>query len=240
MRIGVVVVAAGRGERLGHGQPKALVELAGRPLLHHALAGLAEAGLPPAVVVHTPGERAAFVAATGLEVAAYVPGGDSRTASVAAGLAALGDVEVVLVHDAARALTPASVIRAVADAIVDDVIAAAPGLPVTDTLKQVEGDTVVATVPRDGLVAVQTPQGFTRRALVTAHAEGGDATDDLALVEQAIVAGRLQGRVVVVAGAAAAMKITYDTDLLVAASLLRLGPPVRSLRSSLPPSRQEG
>ncbi|MEX2503542.1 MAG: 2-C-methyl-D-erythritol 4-phosphate cytidylyltransferase [Egicoccus sp.] len=220
----MVVVAAGRGERLGHGRPKALVDLAGRPLLHHALAGLAAAGLPPAVVVHTPDERAAFEAATAdVEVAALVPGGDSRTASVAAGLAALGDVEVVLVHDAARALTPASVIRAVADAITDDVVAAAPGLPVSDTLKRVDGATVVATVSRDGLVAVQTPQGFTRQALLTAHAAGGDATDDLALVEQAITDGRLQGRVVVVAGHAAAMKITYEPDLLVAEAMLRGG-----------------
>ncbi|HSK24727.1 MAG TPA: 2-C-methyl-D-erythritol 4-phosphate cytidylyltransferase [Egicoccus sp.] len=222
MRTGVIVVAAGRGERLGHDRPKALVELGGRPLLHHALAGLAAAGLPPAVVVHTPGARAAFEAATAdLEVAALVAGGDSRTASVAAGLAALGDVEVVLVHDAARALAPAPVIRAVAAAITGDVVAAAPGLPVSDTLKRVEGDTVVATVPRDDLVAIQTPQGFTRQALVAAHAPGGDATDDLALVEQALAAGRLHGRVVVVPGAVEALKVTYASDLLVAEAILR-------------------
>lgn len=222
MRTGVIVVAAGRGERLGHGRPKALVDLGGRPLLHHALAGLAAAGLPPAVVVHTRGERAAFEAATAdLEVAALVAGGDSRTASVAAGLAALDDVDVVLVHDAARALTPASVIRAVAAAVTGDVVAAAPGLPVSDTLKRVEGDTVVATVPRDGLVAVQTPQGFTRAALRTAHAVGGDATDDLALVEQALAAGRLHGRVAVVPGAVEALKVTYASDLLVAEAILR-------------------
>lgn len=221
MSVGVIVVAAGRGERLGHDRPKALVDLDGRPLLGHALAGLAAAGMPPAVVVHTPGERAAFEAAVGgVEVAALVPGGDTRTASVAAGLAAVGDVDVVLVHDAARAFTPPAVIRAVAEAITGDVVAAAPGLPVSDTLKRVDGATVVATVPRDGLVAVQTPQGFGRPALLLAHATGTEATDDLALVEAAIAEGRIQGRVVIVPGAAAAMKITYDTDLVVVRAML--------------------
>ncbi|MFA9444184.1 2-C-methyl-D-erythritol 4-phosphate cytidylyltransferase [Egicoccus sp. AB-alg6-2] len=226
MRFGVVVVAAGVGERLGHGRPKALVELAGRPLLHHALRGLHRAGMPPAVVVHTPGEEAAFrTAAAEFEVAALVPGAATRTGSVAAGLAALGPTpDVILVHDAARALTPPSVMRAVAAAVTGDVVAAAPGMPVSDTLKRVSGDEeVVATVPREDLRAIQTPQAFTRAALSAAHATREEATDDLALVERLLADGRLRGRIVVVAGAATAMKVTYPHDLVVAEALLRAG-----------------
>ncbi|GGI07800.1 2-C-methyl-D-erythritol 4-phosphate cytidylyltransferase [Egicoccus halophilus] len=226
MTFGVVVVAAGRGERLGHDRPKALVELAGRPLVHHAVAGLAAAGLPPPVVVCAPGEQAAFRRAlAGLTVAALVAGGEDRTASVAAGLAVLPeDVEVVLVHDAARALVPADVIRQVAAAVTGDVVAAAPGVPVSDTLKRVVGSEVVATVAREGLVAVQTPQAFDRAALAAAHATGARATDDLALVEALVTQGRLPGRVVVTPGAFAAMKVTFPADLVVAEALLRAGP----------------
>ena len=222
MTVGVIVVAAGRGERLGEGRPKALVDLAGDALVVHAVRGLRAAGMPPPVLVHAPDEGAAFRdALTGLPLAALVPGGDTRTASVAAGLAALADeVDVVLVHDAARALTPPAVIRAVADAIGGEVVAAAPGLPVADTLKRVEHGRVVATVDRADLVAVQTPQGFARAALIAAHATDEVATDDLALVERLLDAGRLQGRVAIVPGSAEAMKVTYPHDLVVAEALL--------------------
>ncbi|MFA9432587.1 2-C-methyl-D-erythritol 4-phosphate cytidylyltransferase [Egicoccus sp. AB-alg2] len=222
MSVGVVVVAAGRGERLGEGQPKALVALAGEPLLVHAVRGVLAAGMPPPVIVHTPDAASAFRSALAdLPVTALVPGGSTRTASVAAGLAALpDDVDVVLVHDAARALTPPRVIRAVAQAITGEVVAAAPGLPVADTLKRVAGGRVLGTVDRDGLVAVQTPQAFTRAALAAAHASGAAATDDLALVERLLDAGRLHGRIEVVEGAAEAMKVTYRHDLAVAEALL--------------------
>lgn len=246
-RIGAVVVAAGSGDRLGASTPKALVELRGRSLLAHTLAGLAAAGLPPAVVVHTPGAGAAFAAATGgLPVAALVPGGHTRTASVAAGVAALDDdVEVVAVHDAARPLTPPGVIAAAVEAVPvgGDVLAAAPGIPVADTLKRTTrpagdrtptggavgggaqaavrgggGDLpeVVATVDRTGMVGIQTPQVFTRRVLATALravAEGREATDDLALVEELRDAGRLTGRIVVVPGSVWSRKVTYRADL---------------------------
>lgn len=226
--VGVVVVAAGSGSRLGSSGPKALVEVAGRCLLAHTLAGLAAAGLPPAVVVHAPGQRAAFVAGIGeFPVAGFVEGGASRTASVRAGVTALPDaVDVVVVHDAARPLTPPTVIRATLDAVVtaDDVVAAAPALPVADTLKRVAGDTVVATVDREQLVGVQTPQVFPRwlfqRALTTAD----DATDDLALMETMVADGILVGRVVVVPGSAWGRKVTFASDLAVVEALAMVPP----------------
>jgi len=235
-RIGVVVVAAGDGRRLGSGGPKALVLLAGRPLLVHALAGLAGAGLPPAVVVHPPGAAEAFAVAAGeLPTAALVPGGTTRTASVAAGVAALpGDVEVVVIHDAARPLTPADVIAATVAAVADDadVLAAAPAIPVADTLKRTDGAEVLATVDRSGLVGVQTPQVFPRRVLdqvlrggAPGSAAAGPAvepaTDDLALVERLRDRGVLDGRIVVVPGSVWARKVTYPADLALLELLAR-------------------
>jgi 2-C-methyl-D-erythritol 4-phosphate cytidylyltransferase len=228
--VGVVVVAAGRGERLGDQGPKALVELAGRPLLAHALEALRTAGLPPPVVVHTPGEEAAFRAGVGAdEVAALVPGGATRTASVRAGVAALSaDCTVVAVHDAARPLVPAEVIRRTVAAVVDGgALAAAPGIAVADTLKRLAGplaadrpSEVVATVDRSGLVGVQTPQVFPREVLERALQDGDDATDDLALVERLVAGGELHGQVVVVPGSPRGLKVTYPDDLRVAAAML--------------------
>lgn len=220
-RLGVVVVAAGSGERLGSALPKALVPLAGAPLVRHAVRGLAAAGLPPPVVVHPPGDRGAFEAALdGLEVAGFVPGGVTRTDSVAAGTGALGaDIEVVVVHDAARPLTPPSVIAA-AVAVVDappgvtPVLAAAPGVAVADTLKRTEGDEVVATVDRTDLVGVQTPQVFPRAVLAAALDLGDAATDELGLVERLRDAGRLAGRIVVVPGSVWGRKVTFPWDLV--------------------------
>lgn len=225
MSLGVVLVAAGTGQRLGGVVPKVLVELAGRSLLAHALDGLARAGMPPPVVVHTPGYRDAFVAA--LEdrpVTALVSGGASRTDSVRAGLAALDDdVTLVAVHDAARALMPPQVMRRCVAAVHGEVLAAAPATAVADTLKRVAGTDVLGTVDRSELVAVQTPQVLPRRVLEAVLAEPVTATDELGLVEQALVAGRLTGRVVVVEGSRQGMKITVPEDLIVAEALLRAG-----------------
>jgi 2-C-methyl-D-erythritol 4-phosphate cytidylyltransferase len=227
--VGVVVVAAGSGSRLGSSGPKALVEVAGRSLLAHALAALAAAGLPAATVVHTAGHEAAFGAAVAeLPVAGFVAGGESRTASVRAGVEALpASVRTVMIHDAARPLMPPGVIRATLDAVLDgdDVIAAAPALPVSDTLKRIDGDTVVATVDRDRLVGVQTPQVFPRWVLQDALADADDATDDLGLVEELLAAGRLQGRVAVVPGSAWGRKVTFPSDLAVIEALALSRPP---------------
>lgn len=215
--VGSIVVAAGTGERLGAGGPKALVELDGRPLIAHALAGLAAAGLPPAVVVHPPGEEAAFRAALrDTPAGALVPGGATRTLSVAAGLEALTEeVDVVAVHDAARPLTPPAVIAAVLAAVTgqDDVLGVAPALPVSDTVKRTDAGEVTGTVDRTGLVQVQTPQAFPRRVLVEALTGAGEATDDLGLVEAARAAGRCQGRLMVVPGSVWGRKVTYPGDL---------------------------
>lgn len=228
-QVGVVVVAAGSGLRLGSKGPKALVEVAGRPLLAHALAGLAAAGLPAAVVVHTPERRRAFAQAAGeLPVAVFVPGGISRTASVRAGVAALpGSVDVVVIHDAARPLMPPAVIGEVVAAVLGspDIVAAAPGLPVSDTLKRVEEGTVVETLDRDRLVGIQTPQVFPRWVFQRALEVSGDATDDLGLVEALIATGELEGRVVVVPGSAWGHKVTFPTDLAVVEALAATRPP---------------
>lgn len=232
--IGVVVVAAGEGTRLGSNGPKALVEVAGRSLLSHTLAGLAAAGLPPAVVVHTPGLRDTFAADVGeVPVARFVPGGRTRTDSVRAGVAALDeDVEVVVVHDAARPLMPPHVIRGAVDAVggptpvgPDQVVGAAPGLAVADTLKRVDGERVLGTVDRAHLIGVQTPQVFRRSVLALALAGPDQATDDLGLVEQLLDQGRIEGRVVVVAGSAWGRKVTYRSDLAVIDALARTRPP---------------
>ncbi len=141
--------------------------------------------------------------------AVVVAGGAERTHSVAAGLAALpDDVTVVLVHDAARALAPQSLFAAVAAAVADGADAVVPGLPVTDTIKQIDADGhVVATPDRATLRAIQTPQGFTRAALEHAHADGVGATDDAGLVE------RQGGKVLVIDGDPRAIKVTIPADL---------------------------
>jgi len=145
-----------------------------------------------------------------------VAGGAERTDSVAAGLAALDEeIDVVLVHDAARALAPPTLFDAVARAVRAGADAVVPGLPVTDTIKQVDGRAQVLSTPdRAGLRAVQTPQGFRRAALEAAHATGAQATDDAALVESN------GGRVVVIDGDPLALKVTTPPDLETAERLL--------------------
>lgn len=137
-----------------------------------------------------------------------VAGGAERSASVAAGLAALPSCDLVLVHDAARCLTPAGVYQRVIAALCDGAQAVIPGIPVVDTIKVVDDDEIVtATPPRGQLRAVQTPQGFTRAALERAHASGKSATDDAALAEACGIPVR------VVPGDALAHKVTTPPDL---------------------------
>jgi 2-C-methyl-D-erythritol 4-phosphate cytidylyltransferase len=220
--VGAIVVAAGRGERLGGDRPKALVEVAGRALVAWSVAGLRQAGVADVVVVHPPGEEQAFAEVlrgddAGAGSLRLVPGGQDRSASVRAGLAALpATTEVVAVHDAARAFTPPAVSRAAIAAVTGDVLAAAPALPVADTLKRISGEQVVTTVERADLVAVQTPQVFPREVLVTVAAAAASATDDLALVERAITEGSLAGRIVWVPGSPRGLKVTFPDDLVLA------------------------
>ena len=219
--VGGVVVAAGSGVRLGSDRPKALLEVGGRPLVAWAVERLTAAGIAPPIVVIPAGEADRFASAlAGCEVADLVPGGETRTASVRAGVAALEqDHEFVAVHDAARPLVPVEVIRLVLGAMHADVAAAAPGLPIADTLKRVSDGAVLTTVDREGLVAVQTPQVFPRDVLVAVLADGDEATDELTLVERWITSGRLTGRVVVGPGSVFSHKVTYPDDLEVVAAL---------------------
>lgn len=222
MSFAAVLVAAGSGQRLGAALPKALVEVAGRPLVAHAAERLVEAGASHLVVVAPPDHLTHVLEAvpdTDVPVT-VVGGGDTRAASVRAGLGEVPpDEDVVAIHDAARAFAPAALIRRTVEAVDGDVVAAAPALPVGDTLKRVDGDRVVGTVDRSDLVAVQTPQVFLTEVLRAAHADGADATDDLALVEVLLASGSVTGRVVVVPGAAAATKITWPADLALVAAL---------------------
>jgi 2-C-methyl-D-erythritol 4-phosphate cytidylyltransferase len=146
---------------------------------------------------------------------AVVAGGVTRSGSVRAGLAAVPpDAEVIAVHDAARPLAGPDLWAAAIAAVRAGADAAIPTVPVTDTIKVVQGDGTLLTLDRATLCAVQTPQAFAAAALRRAHAGGDDATDDAALVEAQ------GGRVVRVPGHPRNLKVTHPQDLLVAAALL--------------------
>jgi 2-C-methyl-D-erythritol 4-phosphate cytidylyltransferase len=217
----VIVPAAGRGARLGPGAPKALREVAGVPLLVHAVHGLCDSDEVDLVVVAAPpGDGAAvetlLLPAVGDVALTVVDGGETRQQSVAAALQSLpDDVDVVLVHDAARAFTPPEVFARVVAAVRSGAEAVIPVLPVADTIKEVSAGTVDATLDRTALRAVQTPQGFRRDVLVRAHASSpAGATDDASLAEALGVA------VAVVDGSDEAFKVTRPLDLLLAEALL--------------------
>ncbi len=209
----VVVVAAGRGTRFG--APKHLASLGGRPLVQWSLE--AARGVADGVVLVLPPDDASHVEANrGLAAGAdvVVAGGETRTASVRAGLAAVPEqAEVIVVHDGARPLASPALFAAVVDAVMSGADAAVPGLAVADTLKRVERDTVTATVARDGIVAVQTPQAFRAGVLRAAHDGASEATDDAGLVES------WGATVRVVPGEARNIKVTTATDLEVARAL---------------------
>ena len=242
-----VLTAAGSGSRLGAGVPKALVPVGGVSLLRRAAAGLIASGAVSHVVVTAPAEEvdrfraeleglpdgsAGAVAGRcgGIEVVAGSP--RSRQASVALGLAAalaaVPQADVVIVHDAARALTPPEVTQRVVAAVRAGHEAVVPALPVTDTVKEVEArpvgepEPVVGTPRRDRLRAVQTPQGFSTPVLVAAHRAGAERAGDEALAasDDAGLVEACGGRVVVVAGDERAMKVTTPMDLALAELLL--------------------
>jgi len=212
MRIAAILVAAGAGQRLGADVPKAFCTVRGRTLLSYAHARFAGHTMIGSVIIVAPADR--LEDAKALTDADVVPGGATRQASVAAGLAALPpDVDAVLVHDVARAFVPAEVIDRVVAALRDGADAVIPTRPVTDTIKRVDaGGRVIETVDRSTLVAVQTPQGFRRDVLFAAHTAGAATrvTDDAGLVEA------FGGTVVAVDGADEAFKITRPWDLLMA------------------------
>lgn len=189
MKAGAILLCAGRGERLGAGVPKALVPLAGRPLFAWSLDALERTAAIAAIVVVGPAkplQEALWASGQhASKVVAWCEGGRERQHSVARGLAALpADVDLVAVHDSARALvTPAVVARVLGDAQIHG--AAIAAVPLDDTLKRGSLDVIEDTVPRAGLWRAQTPQAFRRDWLAAAHEAAGSAvaTDDAALVE---------------------------------------------------------
>jgi 2-C-methyl-D-erythritol 4-phosphate cytidylyltransferase len=204
-----LLVAAGSGERLGAGRPKAFVVLAGRPMLEWSLRAIRAAGIDDVVVAVPPGER--------LEGVITVPGGAARSQSVRAALAVAPPGDVV-VHDAARPLVTPEHFRAALSAL-EDADCAIAAAPVTDTVKEAGPDRLVtATLDRSRMWAIQTPQAFRRaaleRALAVDDAVLAQATDDAWLVE------RTGGTVRVVESTAANLKVTTSFDLRLAEHLL--------------------
>jgi 2-C-methyl-D-erythritol 4-phosphate cytidylyltransferase len=217
-----VLVAAGRGERLGGERPKSFAKLGDRPLLAESLERLETSDWVEAIVVVAPEEWEEPVILLAEElgagkVTACVTGGASRTDSVRIGVAEIPeDAAVVLVHDAARPLLPEEVIERVVTALDEDWDGAVPALAVADTLKRAdEAGAVVETLDRAGIRAVQTPQGFVAPVLRRALAGGADASDCAGLVEAA------GGRVRLVDGDRRLVKVTTPADLAFVEMLLR-------------------
>lgn len=210
-----VLVAAGRGERLGEDRPKAFARLGDLPLLAEPLRRLDESELVDGIVVVAPAgwEEPSILLAEQIgasKVTACVPGGETRAESVRAGLAEVpDDAAVVLVHDAARPLLPAEVVERVVAAVAEGYDGAVPCLPVADTVKRAADGVVVETLARDELLAAQTPQAFRASVLRGAFANTDVflATDCASLVEAA------GGRVKVVAGDERLQKVTTRADL---------------------------
>jgi 2-C-methyl-D-erythritol 4-phosphate cytidylyltransferase len=213
MSVWAVIAAAGRGERLGLDRPKAFANLNGRPLLAESLERLEWSEWVDSIVVAAPPdwEEPVILLAEELgcgKVVSVVPGGESRAASVRAGLAEIAeDAAVTLVHDAARPLLPEEVIERLMTALNEGWDGVVPTLPLDDTVKRVDGDRVVETVDREGLVAAQTPQAFVWPALRDAAAPEAEATDCAALVEAR------GGRIKVVPGDRRLLKVTEPADL---------------------------
>ncbi len=207
----VIVVAAGSGSRLGETTQKAFVEVAGRTMLERALDEVLSVSPAPDIVVVVPEDRIddARRMVDGTH-ALVVAGGNTRQRSVANGLAALGvNVATVLIHDAARALTPASLIEFVIAEVERTGHGIVPGLPVVNTVKRVDADgAVIEELDRAELREVQTPQGFPREVFAAAHAAATrEFTDDAAVFASA------GHRVWVIPGDPLAFKITTRFDL---------------------------
>jgi 2-C-methyl-D-erythritol 4-phosphate cytidylyltransferase len=212
-----VIAAAGSGQRLGAGGPKAFVELAGRPMLEWSLDAFRAASTIAEIVVAAPPGEDDRVAEQGVVA---VAGGEHRSESVANALELCGE-DLVVVHDAARPLVSPGLIDAIVEELAgeEDAAGVIAATPVTDTIKQADDEGgVERTLDRSGLWAVQTPQAFRADALRKALADPDslpDASDDAMLVE------RQGGRVVIHSTSPANLKVTTPFDLRVAELLLR-------------------
>lgn len=248
------MVAAGAGERLGAGGPKALVRVDGVTLLEHAVTRVLAAPAVDLVVVVAPEREVAAVRALVSEGVLVTIGGPTRRDSVAAGLAALASasipagrggraqVDVVLVHDAARCLAPPSLVQRVVAAVRAGHPVVVPAVPVHDSVRALGPDGVSSTVvDRSALLAVQTPQGFARAVLEDAHrrqypsdaqpgdadlgdAQPGDAGLGRAATDDASLAERLGHPVHLLDGAEEAFKVTVPLDLARVRAVLASGP----------------
>ncbi|VBA61797.1 2-C-methyl-D-erythritol 4-phosphate cytidylyltransferase [Mycobacterium attenuatum] len=216
-----IVPAAGSGERLAVGVPKAFYQLDGQTLVERAVQGLLESQVVDNVVVAVPPDRTDEAKLILGHTATIMPGGANRTETVRLALSVLAETaepSFVLVHDAARALTPPSLVVRVVRALHAGHTAVVPALPLADTIKAVDASGVVLGTPeRAGLRAVQTPQGFAGDLLLRAYQRAGtsDFTDDASLVEH------IGGQVQVVEGDPLAFKITNRLDLLLAHAIVR-------------------
>ncbi len=222
MSVAVILVAAGLGQRLGAGKPKALVHVAGTTLLEHAVArAVGTKDLRELVITSPTGHEAEYLKLVSKLVPdaislTIIAGGETRQQSIALGLSEVsGDADVVLVHDAARSFTPTEVFDRVVDEVRASGFGVVPVIPVHDTVKRTLDNEVLDTVDRSELRAAQTPQGFPTELLRNAYAAiTKDHTDDASLVQ---AAGH---RVLSVAGDRLAMKVTTKDDLLLASHLI--------------------
>lgn len=216
-----VVPAAGTGQRLAVGVPKAFFRLDGRTLVERAVSGLLASGVVDRVVVAVPADRTEQAKLILGRQATVIAGGANRRESVGRALAALADAEqsgFVLVHDAARALTPPALVVRVVQALQAGHEAVVPVLPLSDTIKAIDANGVVLRTPeRTGLRAAQTPQGFATELLLRAYqlAVTADFTDDASMVEH------IGGQVRVVEGDPLAFKITTRLDVLLAHAIVQ-------------------
>lgn len=220
----VIIVAAGRGSRMGRKTPKQFLELAGEPVLVHTLRGVAACPDIDGILIALPPEEMSSFSSLferAVPSVRIVAGGGERQESVFNALQAIDRLhtDIIVVHDGVRPLvTGADFSRVIARA--RETGAAILACPVRDTVKEVEGDRIVRTLDRQRLYLAQTPQAFRADILIEAHErarrEGIMATDDAALVE------RCGHPVVVVEGSPYNIKITWPEDLLLAEALLRL------------------
>ena len=213
MSVWAILAAAGTGDRLGLDRPKAFAPLNDRPLIAESLERLDASGWIEGIVVAAPPEWEEPCILVAEEIAAgkvaeTVTGGQTRSESVRNALAQVPDgAAVVLVHDAARPLVTEEVIERVVTGLEEGWDGAVPTLPVSDTVKRVDGEAVAETIDREGLVTVQTPQAFLADVLRRAVESGGEASDCAALVEAA------GGRVRAVQGDPRLLKVTEPADL---------------------------
>jgi len=239
--LALVVVAAGQGQRLGAGKPKAFVDLVGRPLLTHAIESIIALPDLAQLIIAVPESHLVEAAEIGAELIGdleinfeVVLGGDTRQASIANALAELNSAsEIVLVHDAARTLAPTSLFSSVAASVRATKTSSLPVMRVVDTIKRIDGFTVLETVDREVLRSAQTPQGFIAADLCAAYASAeGEFTDDAALMQ---AAGHT---ILAVDGDERAFKITTPADL--AAAELRFSGKPAGFRTGIGRTHQRG